>query len=43
MLLFRFNEETGEINLTIDRCPYRGQNEDYCKYLLMLFSMRAGA
>ena len=34
MLLFRFNEETGEITLTADRCPYRGQNEDYCKYLL---------
>jgi len=30
----RFNEETGEITLTADRCPYRGQNEDYCKYLL---------
>ena len=34
MLLLRFNEETGEITLTADRCPYRGQNEDYCKYLL---------
>ena len=34
MLLFRFNEETGEITLTADRCPYRGQNEDYYKYLL---------
>jgi len=30
----RFNEETGEITVTADRCPYRGQNEDYCKYLL---------
>ena len=20
--------------LRADRCPYRGQNEDYCKYLL---------
>jgi len=30
----RYNEETGEITLTADRCPYRGQNEDYCKYLL---------
>jgi len=30
----RFNEETGEITLMADRCPYRGQNEDYCKYLL---------
>jgi len=34
MAMFRFNEETGEITLTADRCPYRGQNEDYCKYLL---------
>ena len=33
-LVFRFNEETGEITVTADRCPYRGQNEDYCKYLL---------
>ena len=30
----RYNEETGEILLVSDRCPYRGQNEDYCKYLL---------
>ena len=30
----RYNEETGEIMLVSDRCPYRGQNEDYCKYLL---------
>ena len=30
----RYNEETGEIKLVSDRCPYRGQNEDYCKYLL---------
>ena len=30
----RYNEETGEIQLVSDRCPYRGQNEDYCKYLL---------
>merc|ERR1712083_1274276 len=30
----RYNEETGEILLVADRCPYRGQNEDYCKYLL---------
>jgi len=30
----RFNEETREITVTADRCPYRGQNEDYCKYLL---------
>ena len=30
----RYNEETGEIFLVSDRCPYRGQNEDYCKYLL---------
>jgi len=29
----RFNQETGEITVTADRCPYRGQNEDYCKYL----------
>ena len=34
MLLFRFNDETGEITLTTDRCPCRGQNKDYCKYLL---------
>ena len=34
MILFRYNEETGEILLVSDRCPYRGQNEDYCKYLL---------
>ena len=32
--MFRYNEETGEILLVADRCPYRGQNEDYCKYLL---------
>merc|ERR1711976_477943 len=30
----RFDEETGEVTLIADRCPYRGQNEDYCKYLL---------
>merc|ERR1719397_1288167 len=30
----RYNEETGEILITSDRCPYRGQNEDYCKFLL---------
>eukprot|EP00092_Neocalanus_flemingeri_P039596 GFUD01043121.1.p1 GENE.GFUD01043121.1~~GFUD01043121.1.p1 ORF type:complete len:339 (+),score=133.21 GFUD01043121.1:37-1053(+) len=30
----RYNEETGEMSVTSDRCPYRGQNEDYCKYLL---------
>jgi len=30
----RFDEEKGEMTLTADRCPYRGQNEDYCKYLL---------
>jgi len=30
----RYDEETGEILLTSDRCPYRGQNEDYCKFLL---------
>jgi len=30
----RYNEEMGEMTLTADRCPYRGQNEDYCKYLL---------
>ena len=30
----RYNEESGEILLVSDRCPYRGQNEDYCKYLL---------
>ena len=30
----RYDEETGEIKLVSDRCPYRGQNEDYCKYLL---------
>merc|ERR1711874_430391 len=35
----RYNEETGEILLTSDRCPYRGQNEGYCKFLLRaLFS-----
>ena len=34
MLVFRYNEEMGEMTLTADRCPYRGQNEDYCKYLL---------
>ena len=34
-----YNEESGEILLTSDRCPYRGQNEDYCKFLLRaLFS-----
>ena len=33
-LVFRFDEEKGEMTLTADRCPYRGQNEDYCKYLL---------
>ena len=32
--MFRYNEETGDILLVADRCPYRGQNEDYCKYLL---------
>lgn len=30
----RFDEETGEVKLTADRCPYRGQNEDYATYLL---------
>jgi len=30
----RYNEDTGEILLSADRCPYRGQNLDYCKYLL---------
>jgi len=30
----RYDEETGELVLRADRCPYRGQNEDYCKYLL---------
>jgi len=30
----RYNEETGELLLSADRCPYRGQNLDYCKYLL---------
>ena len=34
MLLFRFNEEMGEITLSADGCPYRGKNEDYCKYSL---------
>ena len=32
--IHRYNEETGEVLLVADRCPYRGQNEDYCKYLL---------
>lgn len=27
----RYDEETGELVLRADRCPYRGQNEDYCK------------
>jgi small subunit ribosomal protein S35 len=30
----RYNEETGEVTLTADRCPYRGQNQDYASYLL---------
>jgi len=30
----RYDEETGEVTLTADRCPYRGQNEDYVSYLL---------
>jgi len=30
----RYQEDSGEITLVADRCPYRGQNEDYCKYLL---------
>jgi small subunit ribosomal protein S35 len=30
----RYNEETGLVTLTADRCPYRGQNRDYAGYLL---------
>jgi len=30
----RYNEENGLITITADRCPYRGQNEDYASYLL---------
>jgi len=30
----RYNEETGTVTLTADRCPYRGQNKDYTAYLL---------
>ena len=40
MLLFRFNEE---ITLSTDRCPYRGKNEDYCKYFLTALFHEVGS
>jgi len=30
----RYDEESGIVTLTCDRCPYRGQNMDYTVYLL---------
>ena len=30
----RYDHETGTVTLTTDRCPYRGQNLDYAKYLV---------
>jgi len=30
----RYDEESGIVTLTADRCPYRGQNKDYTEYLL---------
>ena len=33
-LFLRYNEETGVVTITTDRCPYRGQNMDYASYLM---------
>ena len=30
----RYNHDTDTVTLTTDRCPYRGQNLDYSKYLV---------
>eukprot|EP00088_Acartia_fossae_P036525 TRINITY_DN37745_c0_g1_i1.p1 TRINITY_DN37745_c0_g1~~TRINITY_DN37745_c0_g1_i1.p1 ORF type:complete len:340 (-),score=49.48 TRINITY_DN37745_c0_g1_i1:39-1058(-) len=30
----RYDHESDEVTLTTDRCPYRGQNIDYAKYLM---------
>jgi len=30
----RYDESTGVVTITADRCPYRGQNQEYSNYLL---------
>jgi len=30
----RYDEKTGVVTITADRCPYRGQNQEYANYLL---------
>mgnify|MGYP001207671631 CR=1 FL=1 len=32
--LFRYDHETDLVTISTDRCPYRGQNLDYGKYLV---------
>ena len=30
----RYDEETDKVTISVDRCPYRSQNRDYCDYLV---------